>query len=209
MGNVRTWLRYCVVLVAAFGLAAGLGLALLGQQDKPKPKVSDQPLNAEQLAVYRGFFTSWFSDEPAQANLSVVTEPINENDMGYDKQCAALEDSEPAPRELHRFRPEDVSDLGPVKLRLIDADRGSAEVKENDPEKGMREGKTVDAAVENGFRHGLFSLSEIRFNRQHTRAAVTYSFVCGGLCGNGGTMVMARQADGKWKRVKSCGGWVS
>lgn len=201
--------RSVAVALAVLAIGSGFCASARGQENAPKPKVSDEPLTAEQLAVYRGFFKAWFTDGPGQANLSALTEPIHEDELGYDKKCAAFDDAEAAPAEIHRFRADDLSQLGPLKLRLLDPDKGRAEVKENDPENGMRSGKSVDDAVENGFRHGLFSLSEIRFNKQHTRAVVTYGFVCGGLCGNGGTMVMEKLSGGEWKRVRSCGGWIS
>jgi hypothetical protein len=47
-------------------------------------------------------------------------------------------------------------------------------------------GKIDEEAVDNG----LFSLSEIRFDMEMKHAIVAYSFVCGGLCGNGETLLM-------------------
>lgn len=82
-------------------------------------------------------------------------------------------------------------------------------MKQNDPGTAIRQGESVDEAVKNGFAHGLFTFSEIRFNKDHTIAVVSFSFVCGGLCGNGNTFVMAKRKTGEWKRVHTCGGWVS
>lgn len=57
--------------------------------------------------------------------------------------------------------------------------------------------------------HGVFSLSEIVFDREHRRALISYSYGCGLLCGSGRTMVFAK-SDGEWKLVSlECGGWVS
>ena len=58
------------------------------------------------------------------------------------------------------------------------------------------------------FPTGLFTFSEIVFNKQHTRAILQYSFVCGGLCGNGDTVVL-KKANGKWKITGHCRRWIS
>jgi len=55
----------------------------------------------------------------------------------------------------------------------------------------------------------LFSVSEIAFDQQHNHAAVSYSFWCGSLCGNGATVIFEK-IDGQWKKTnRNCGGWVS
>jgi hypothetical protein len=41
--------------------------------------------------------------------------------------------------------------------------------------------KQVDDSVKRAFETGLFTLTEIIFDKQHRRAVVAYSFVCGGL----------------------------
>jgi len=95
MRTLRGWVGLTLAVAAA---AAGMGLVAGAQEGMPKAKVSGQPLTAEQLAVYRGFFTSWFKEQPAEANLSEVTVPIDEDDAGSDGRCAAQEDAAPAPR---------------------------------------------------------------------------------------------------------------
>jgi hypothetical protein len=73
----------------------------------------------------------------------------------------------------------------------------------------MRHGRPVDNAVSNAFAHGLFSMSEIVFDRGHLHAIVMYGFHCGLLCGNGATLVLDK-VSGEWKvRDLACGGWVS
>lgn len=57
--------------------------------------------------------------------------------------------------------------------------------------------------------HGVFSLSEIVFDREHRRALVSYSYGCGLLCGSGRTLVFEKVGN-EWKLQKlECGGWVS
>jgi hypothetical protein len=56
--------------------------------------------------------------------------------------------------------------------------------------------------------HGLATLSEIRFDKQHKHAIVSYGFYCGSLCGNGGAVVLEK-VDGAWRRKSQCGDWIS
>jgi hypothetical protein len=60
----------------------------------------------------------------------------------------------------------------------------------------------------NGFAHGLVTVSEIRFDKKHRHAIVSFSFYCGSLSGNGGA-VLLEKIDGAWQRKSQCGGWIS
>jgi hypothetical protein len=109
---------------------------------------------------------------------------------------------------VHRFRPEDLAQLGSKKIELVDVEKQAQDVKENDPRRSIEDGKSIAAAVSNGFAHGLVTLSEIRFDEKHEHAIVWYGFVCGGLCGNGGTVILAKK-DGVWQRGRNCSNWIS
>jgi hypothetical protein len=98
--------------------------------------------------------------------------------------------------------------LGFANLRLVDPELQAREVRKNDPGNAIREGKSVDDAVGNGFTHGLFTLGEIQFDQSRTHALVSFSFWCGSLCGHGTTTLMEKK-DGVWMRKKQCGGWQS
>jgi hypothetical protein len=96
-----------------------------------------------------------------------------------------------------------------VKLRLVDANRQLRTVRDNDPGNWMARDKSVRRAVNDAFATGLFSLSEIAFDKHHQWALVTYAFVCGSLCGSGGTWLFENVA-GEWKLTERlCGGWIS
>jgi hypothetical protein len=82
-------------------------------------------------------------------------------------------------------------------------------VANNDPSIAIREGISVNEAVEKGFANGLFSLSEIAFDKDRRHAVVSYGFHCGLLCGNGALWVFEK-VDGKWRKTDlTCGGWIS
>jgi hypothetical protein len=181
-----------------------------GQQaEETKPKVSQIPLTAEQLAVYRTVLQGWMNDGPSAINLAVETVPLPTSGVFDASACSKGLDLEPVlPADVHRFRAEDLPQVGSGKINLVDPERQRKEVAENDPGKAIREGRSVDEAVRNGFAHGLVTLSEIRFDKEHKRAIVSYSFVCGSLCGNGGAAVMEK-IDGGWRLKSSCSDWIS
>ncbi|MGA2635170.1 MAG: hypothetical protein ABSF16_13125 [Terracidiphilus sp.] len=201
---VRFASLFTVLVLAAAGFAAG-------QDDQqPKLKVSDKPLTAEQLAVYRVVLGSWMAQEMPALNLSIQTVPLGDTGPTADQSCFKRLDLEPAsPAIVHRFRQQDLAQLGPSRtLTLVDPDRQKQEVRSNDPEKTVGEGRTIEDAVSNGFAHGLATLSEIRFDKQHKHAIVSYGFFCGSLCGNGGALVLEK-VDGVWQRKSRCGEWIS
>jgi len=68
--------------------------------------------------------------------------------------------------------------------------------------------KQIDDATERAVKNGVLTLSEIVFNKKRNRALVSYSFVCGELCGYGNVLVL-RKVGEKWKIYKTCEGWVS
>ncbi len=91
--------------------------------------------------------------------------------------------------------------------RLVDLKKQATIINDNDPSNTIGKGKSVKAAVRDALVTGLFSMSEIVFDREH--ALVSYSFWCGSLCGNGATLVLEK-ASGEWRRTdRMCGGWIS
>lgn len=118
------------------------------------------------------------------------------------------------PESVHRL---DAAVMLNSSMVLVDTDKQSELVKKNDPailvhraidDHEQVTDKEVEESVKQAFAVGVFTFSEIVFNKQHTGAAVQYSFVCGELCGNGNTVVFKR-VGGRWKKSKTCGGWVS
>jgi len=184
--------------------------AAAGQQaEDRKPSVSDQPFTTEQIAVYRAVLVSWYQGDKGSINLSIQTSPVDLSDDSFDKACIkglVLDKVQVA--QVHRFRVEDSRQLGFDNLRLVDPELQAKEVHKNVPGTAIREGKSVDEAVNNGFAHGLLTLGEIQFDQNHTHALVSFSFWCGSLCGHGTTMLMEKKG-GVWILMKQCGGWVS
>lgn len=190
-----------------------LSLRAFTQENAPRPKVSDDPLTTEQIAVYRAVLSDFLKGSDGALNLANIIEPLDQSskacfrgmDAGVIKESASV---------VHRLEPSLVTD---TKIVLVDPDRQQKAIEENDPQKLIKKavdenGKVtdeqVDESVKNAFNTALFTLSEIVFDKQHRRAAVAYSFACGMLCGNGNTLVL-KKVGHDWRVTKRCGGWVS
>lgn len=194
-------------LALCFALLASAGIA--GAQEKAKVVVSLNPLTAEQLSVYKAVLAGWMSKDTPVVNLADRTTPLGETGPSNAPECGKGLDLEPLSTTMvHQFQVGDLAQLGSGKIVLVGQKRGEQDVKDNDPWTSIQKGHSVDDSVRNGFAHGLFTLSEIQFDKKHEHAIVSYSFVCGALCGNGSTAVMEKTADG-WKEMKRCGEWIS
>ena len=195
----------CLVLL----VLSALRLASGQQSQEAKTIVSDRSLTTEQLAIYKTMLASWFEGEKISGNLAIQTEPLDIKADYWDSSCfkgLLLENISPG--IVHRFRAEDLDSLGSGALRLVDPEDQSKVIHEHDPGNAIRDGKPVDDAVEDGFSHGLLTLSEIRFDKTHTHALVQFSFRCGMLCGHATPMLLEKK-NGIWKRKAMCGGYVS
>jgi hypothetical protein len=125
--------------------------------------------------------------------------------------CGCLKGIEPQTivSAAHSFRILTGDVLAGKHIRLVDANKQAVIVQSNDPSNSIREGKTAETAVNEAFSTGLFSMSEIAFDKEHRRALVSYSFWCGLLCGSGSVWLFEK-VDGVWKKSdRVCGGWVS
>ena len=98
--------------------------------------------------------------------------------------------------------------MGSAKIRLVDDEAQEKEIEKRDPGKAIREGRSVDDAVKDGFAHGKAWFSEILFDKTHTHAVIFYGFHCGRLCGNGGTAILEKK-DGIWNFKSQCSMWMS
>lgn len=209
--EIFQWSQKGFIACGALVLQLTLSLAV-GQDTKDakpvvdaKPAVSDQPLSAEQLAIYRAILSGWADDGKQPVHLANQT-VRREEEIGDCAKGIALDQA--GANTVHRFRKEDLAQLGSEKIGLVDPEAQEKEVDENDPGTAIRHGSSVDDAVRNGFNHGLVTLGEIRFDQKHEVAIVWYGFRCGSLCGNGGTVLMKKN-NGVWQRAGQCSVWMS
>ena len=192
-----------------------LALVALSQEDAPKAKVSSDPLTEEQIAVYRTVFDSYSNGSNATLNVADQTETL---DLSEDKDCLKGIDLDPGNTStsvVHRL------DNRVTKMKqnivLVNGELQQKKVEENDPQKLMKRAidggervteNQLDGSLREAFATGLFAFSEIAFDKRHQHAVLAYSFVCGGLCGHGNTIVL-RKVGGKWKQRKTCRSWIS
>lgn len=183
------------------------------QDQKSEPKISDEPLTADQIAVYRAVLRDYLKDSDGSLNLANVTEPLDQS----NKSCfeaSRMEITDASALVIHRLGSSLVAN---TKIVLVDSDLQQSTIKENDPQNLIKRAiddgekftdEQLDQSLKKAFQNGLFTLTEIIFDRRGRRAVVGYSFVCGMLCGHGNTLVLKK--DGKdWKVSKRCGGWIS
>jgi hypothetical protein len=191
-----------------------VSLTANGQQGEPKPILSDQPLSADQLAIYRAILGGWMDNGKGThaVHLAIQTTPFHLDDM--DADCGkGLQMNEGTEGEAHRFRQQDLpalrsGQMKPDTIRLVEPEAQAKEVAENDPDKSIHKGISIDAAVENGFAHGLVTLGEIHFDKVHLHAIVWYGFTCGSRCGNGATVILEKK-NGVWGLRQHCSNWIS
>jgi len=204
----RRVLHAPVVQIAVLALVA-VTMASGQQARQARAKAKETPLTAEQLAVYQVLLHDWIDDGKTAINLSTQTAPFPSTGEFDATGCGKGLDLVPlAPAGTHRFRTVDVPQLGSGTLALVDPLRQAKDVDANDPEKSIGKGMPIEDAVDNGFAHGLVTLSEIRFDKAHKHAIVSYSFRCGGLCGHGGA-IQLEKVDGAWQRKSQCSDWTS
>jgi hypothetical protein len=109
----------------------------------------------------------------------------------------------------HSFHTLTPNILPGENVRLVDPNKQSKTVYHNDPSNTIGKGKSVEDAVRDAFATGLFSMSEIAFDKESHYALVSFSFRCGSLCGSGATLVFEK-VGAEWKKTdRNCGGWIS
>ena len=192
-----------VALLLTFGAASS---------KNQKPVKSSAPLSADEVAIYKAVLRAYSGDKDVNLNVAATTYPLDPDasTTGFDQpECLKgieLENLSSTSNSYHEL-PADV--LPSKTMRLVDPKRQAKIVHSNDPSDTIRKGAPVKDAMVAAFSTGLFSMSEIAFDREHHFAAVRYTFWCGSLCAHGRTLVF-ENANGEWRDAnRSCGNWIS
>lgn len=199
----------CTVLLFLLGPP----LAVAQQKEAPKPRISNNPLTAEQVAVYRALLEDYHDGTNGVINLANTTVPLK----NYETACLAgsIYDTESSVPIVHQLNS---AILITGRFVLVDPDRQEQVARESDlpslPD-GIFDAPTVPFTKQvDDWQKRVFdilshlTLSEIAFDKHHRHAVVAYDFVCPGLCGHGSTLILKR-AGQKWAITKRCGQWVS
>lgn len=163
----------------------------------------------DEIAVYHAVLKQWLAGDRDPLNVSIETYPLDV--LSETPACECLTGIDPqslllASHSVHTL----TSDVWSRKnVRLVDPDSQRTLVVQNDVGNSIASSRSIETVVNEKFRNGLFSVSEIAFNVEHSHAIVSYSFVCGSLCGSGRTLVLEKVGE-QWKPAKlECGGWAS
>jgi hypothetical protein len=174
-----------------------------------KPALSKSPMSSDQIEVYRAFLSSYTNgNKSPHLNLAKRTSAL---DLTDEKEGACLKgidlDGAAHPESVvHEFDPK--ASLR-ENITVVDTDEQGRVIRKNDPSQTMRQGAPVNQAVDRAFAAGLLTLSEVAFDKTRQYAVMKFSFVCGGLCGHGSTVVFQKRR-GQWKELnRDCGGWIS
>jgi hypothetical protein len=156
-------------------------------------------------------------DSKDTLNLANTTEPIRQSAGPFTGACPKPPQPQVAQDSssvVHHLNSALALNL---KIVLVDPGPQEEKIKNGDPAILMKRviddrqdvpQSQIDDATERAVKNGLLMLSEIIFNKKHNRALVSYSFVCGELCGYGNVLVLTKVGE-KWKIYKTCEGWVS
>jgi hypothetical protein len=194
--------------VIAFSLSLLLLTLVFG---KEKPTKSAMPLGADEIAIYQSILQQYTSDHSALMNVSDKTFPLDplSPTLGLDNRDCLSGIKLDLSILSHTFH-ELTQEILPAKnTRFVDQEKQAKIVHRNDPGRTIRKGKSVQEVVGSAFGTGLFSMSEIAFDKGRSYAVVATSFYCGSLCGHGTTLIFEKIGD-NWKKTnRSCGGWIS
>lgn len=156
----------------------------------------------DQSEIYKVFLTQWVGTEQKPINVSRKAEPLSSDDMKDFTECAGS--------GTRWVLPAPASDITDQISQLVYVRPMSAETwKPQDPGDLVAHGQSVGSAVDSGFSQGLMTLSTVVFDHTRHTAGLKYSFVCGGLCGSGGTVLFKKTSHGWARSKKECGTWRS
>ncbi|MBS0456068.1 MAG: hypothetical protein JSS44_01885 [Proteobacteria bacterium] len=196
----------CAVALGVGLLAASTGSSLA---EAPANRVADSTKEApadHDTEIYENFLNQWTGKDHRPINVDRAADALSQEGLADAAQCAKQADGKVV--QWAAARP--IEDLGRVIVHLpyvhfVDRSTWKAD----DPRARIAAGETVDSAVEAGFAHGLLTLSAISYDATGQMATFTYAFVCGGLCGNGGSVVYRKTEKGWVQGAHPCGGWIS
>jgi hypothetical protein len=203
----------CLVM----GIVLSLSLTPWAQDDARELKVSSEPLTKEHIAIYLAVLQHIQGDSKDNLYLANMTEPIGQFNGIFNGSCPKTSDPDVAQNSapiVHRLGSALIMN---VNIVLVDPGLQGEKIKRGDPAILMKRvidnhqdvpQKQIDDATERAVKNGLVTLSEISFNKKRDRALVSFSFVCGELCGYGNVLVL-KKVGARWKIHKTCQEWVS
>jgi hypothetical protein len=194
-----------------------LGPMSTAQEETPKPVLSNSPLTADEVTVFRAVLRDYLKGAHGVMLLANTTVSVVDQSPTSVRTCSDQISARPDPQSINVVHRIDPSVVAGLHVKLANPDAQEKEIEANDPQNlihgAIDEGRQVtteqfDDSTRKAFNSALFTFSEIVFDQKHVNAVVSYSFSCGSLCGNGNTLTL-RKVGKEWKVSKHCGGWVS
>ncbi len=165
-------------------------------------------MSGDEIAIYKAVLLQWIAGDRTALKVALQTYPLEPFSEAGSTPCECLRNIDvqtlaATSRSFHNL-PREI--LPRKNVRLVDADEYSKTTSSKDV--GSARDYPGDPSMAD-VANGVFSMSEIAFDREHRRALVSYSFTCGLLCGSGLTIVFEK-IDGEWRGIKvECSGWAS
>ena len=179
--------------------------------EPPPPVIATEALSPDKIAIYRIILAKYSKDFRGRISLADTTDALDPSseDLSGCMRNMEQKDIKSQTAVVHRL-PESL--VAHLPFVLVNPHVQAEQVKRNDPQNLVRQGNAtkdqIGKAVDEAFRTGLFTLSEIVFDADHRHAVMSYSFWCGRLCGNG-ALLRFNKVGNNWKIAKRCVDWVS
>lgn len=192
------WIAKCLMIAVVAWMGAHAATCLAGEA------AGDRAEDAR--AIYGAFMAQWMGKDDAPISVASTVRQPSQEDIDQYNECAGGGKG----RSIHWTTGTTDADiksaLAPFdRVKLVDPKRWRAA----DPGELIAKGESVDVAVKHGIDGGLMTLSAISFNEAHDIAIFSFSFVCGGLCGHGGTVMFKKTSRGWVQGKEPCSSWMS
>lgn len=169
------------------------------------------PLTTDARDVYAAFLDVYVpalkrsaGSNPAFVNLANTTAPLDlAAELKEDKDCfhgMTFENIKRARKQVHTL---DLALVSRQDIKLVNSMQVSA------IRQAITHGVPAATAGEMRLEANLLEISEIAFDTTRRFAAIRYGFSCGQLCGEGGTVIFDKTADGWRDSHRGCLGWIA
>lgn len=158
------------------------------------------------IEVYEVVLQSWFGSSRSKIQVDEhleVAPSLSNREVLECLQGVAFQARSGTQADDHSLRGATFKRAG---IRVVDGTKWKAE--DQQLESTVAKGQFRDADLRRAFAHALTSFSHIQFDQEGILALLTFSNVCGDLCGGGSTLLMKKSVD-RWKVLKRCRGYVS
>jgi hypothetical protein len=182
--------------VAGFLLATGAEAA--ASQDAG----ANLTVSRDERAIYEAVLDSWLGSKHGRQSVNQRLGPPPS--ASEYTECAKGVHFAEKPTDAPKEKVLDASTFRQANIELVDGETW----RPTDPGQGIRQGKSVDAAVDEAVSRSLITFSQITFSADGADALVNFSMTCGRLCGTGFTLRMHR-SRGQWRSARRCGGYIS